>query len=95
MTDTSALNAWFAGVDPGDVDDAARAIRDGSGDAPADWPALAVESGFADDEDAYYDLLHDATIRAAREAARAAEQADDQQLVHALRAMDDMARKVV
>ncbi|MFB6220123.1 MAG: NOP5/NOP56 family protein [Halolamina sp.] len=92
MTDTSAPDAWFTGVEPGDTEAAARAVRRGTAEAPADWPALAVETGFVDDEDAYYDTLHDATIRAARDAAREAEQADDQQLIHALRAMDDTER---
>jgi len=83
---------WFAGVDPDDAAAAGDAVRTGRADAPEDWPALAVDAGFADDEDAYYDQLHDATVTAAHEAARAAERADDQQLIHALRAMDDTER---
>ena len=90
MTETE--DAWFAGVDAGDPEAAAAAIREGEADQPRDWPALAVESGFASDEDEYYDRLHEATVGAAREAARAAERADDQQLIHALRAMDDAER---
>ena len=90
MTETE--DAWFAGVAPGDADAAAAAIRDGEAEQPRDWPALAVESGFAADEDQYYDRLHEATVDAAREAARAAGRADDQQLIHALRAMDDAER---
>ncbi len=90
MTETE--DAWFAGVDAGDPEAAAAAIREGEADQPRDWPALAVESGFASDEDEYYDRLHEATVDAAREAARAAERADDQQLIHALRAMDDAER---
>ena len=90
MTETD--DAWFAGVDPGDSAAAAAAIRDAEADEPQDWPALAVESGFAADEDDYYDRLHDATVAAASEAARAAERADDQQLIHTLRAMDDTER---
>jgi nucleolar protein 56 len=93
MTDTD--DAWFTGVDAGDPEAAAAAIRDGEADEPRDWPALAVDLGVAADEDAYYDRLHEATVTATREAARAAERADDQQLIHALRAIDDMARKLV
>ena len=93
MTETD--DAWFAGVDPGDADAAAAAIREGGADEPRDWPALAVDAGFAADADDYYDRLHEATVDAAREAARAAERADDKQLIHALRAMDDMARILV
>ncbi len=90
MTETD--DAWFAGVDPGDAAAAAAAIREGAADEPRNWPALAVDSGFAADEAEYYDRLHAATVDAAREAARAAGRADDQQLIHALRAMDDAER---
>lgn len=93
MTD----DAWFygSGGRPLDADDAeglAARIRDGSADAPADWPQQATESGFVDDEDAYYEALHAATLAAARGEAREAARADDQQLVHAVRAMDDAER---
>jgi len=78
--------SWFA--DTGD-DEAATAIRDGSASGPDDWPARAVESGFAADTDEYYERLHAATIAAARAGVREAELSDDQQLIHAVRAMDD------
>ena len=92
MSNESAGVAWFRDVDPGDVDVARDAIEGGSADAPADWPALAVETGFATDEDEYYDLLHEATVNATREAVRERERAADQQLVHAVRSMDDLVR---
>ena len=93
MTDSSAADAgWFADVDPDDHESGESAVREGSSDEPRDWPALAVESGFADDEDAYYDALHAATTRATREAVAERESADDRQLVHAVRAMDDCTR---
>lgn len=85
MTD----EGWFTGVDPVDRGAAVTHIREGQADAPADWPAVAVESGFADDEDEYYDRLHEVTMAAAREAADERERAADRQLVHAVRAMDD------
>lgn len=88
MTD----DAWFAGVDPDDRDALAARVRDGGADEPADWPAIAVESGLVDDADAYYDLLHEVTVQAARQGAAEAEAADDRQLVHAVRAMDDAER---
>ena len=90
MTD----DAWFAGLDPADRETAAGRIREGSADAPADWPAMAVETGFAADEDDYYDRLREATIDAGRSAVDERERADDQQLVHAVRAMDDCRRQV-
>jgi len=91
--DTDAASAgWFADVDPGDTDAASEAIVEGSADEPADWPRLAVEAGFAADEDDYYDKLHEATTAATREQVRDRERADDQQLKHAIRAMDDCRR---
>jgi nucleolar protein 56 len=85
---------WFADLSPDDAaGEAARSrIRDGSADAPDDWPARAVESGFAESESNYYATLRKATISATREAVAKRERADDQQLVHAVRAMDDTAR---
>jgi len=82
---------WFAGVERDDTDAAAAAIREGRADAPADWPARALDAGFAANDDDYYDALHEATVAATRRAVREAESADDRQLVHAIRAMDDLA----
>jgi nucleolar protein 56 len=92
MTDESTDAGWFRGLDPGDLDAARDAIDSGRVDAPADWPSQAVEAGFVDDEDNYYSLLQDSTIHATREVARERERADDQQLIHAVRAMDDCGR---
>jgi nucleolar protein 56 len=85
---------WFANLSPDDAagETARGRIRDGSADAPDDWPALAVESGFAESEADYYTTLREATMSATREAVAERERADDQQLVHAVRAMDDAAR---
>jgi len=93
MTDdgTHPEGGWFEKVAPGDAAAGAARIREGRADAPADWPERAVASGFADSEDEYYDALRDASLRAAREGAAERERADDQQLVHAVRAMDDAA----
>ncbi len=88
MTDAG----WFRDLDPDDVEAGAEAIRSGRADAPADWPARAVEAGFAPDAETYYDRLNAAAIRAARDAAAEREGAPDQQLIHAVRAMDDCAR---
>lgn len=89
MTD----DAWFADLDPGDRAAAADRIREGSADSPADWPALAVEAGVSADEAEYYDRLRGATLAAGRAAASEREGAVDQQLVHAVRAMDDCRRQ--
>ncbi|SDM82843.1 nucleolar protein 56 [Halogranum gelatinilyticum] len=85
-------DAWFADLASGDTDEAVARIREGRADAPADWPAAAVESGFAADEEAYYVALREATITAARTAVAERERADDKQLLHAVRAMDDAER---
>ena len=92
MTDSSTEEGWFVGLDPGDTEAASDAIRNGQADGPEDWPEQAVESGFAADEDDYYDALHEATMAATREAVTEAETAGDQQLIHAVRSMDDCER---
>ncbi|SNZ04649.1 rRNA biogenesis protein Nop56/Nop58 [Natronoarchaeum philippinense] len=92
MTNDTAGTGWFESVPPDDVDAAADRIRTGSADAPADWPAQAVEDGAVDDEDAYYDALRAATRSAARAEVSASERAGDKQLVHAVRSMDDCER---
>ncbi|QLK26129.1 NOP58 family protein [Natrinema zhouii] len=89
MTDT---DGWFAAVDRDDPDAMAAAIREGRADGPRDWPALALEAEFASDEDEYYDALGEATTAATRAAVTERERADDRQLVHAVRAMDDCDR---
>ncbi|ADQ67114.1 rRNA biogenesis protein nop56/nop58 [Halogeometricum borinquense DSM 11551] len=83
---------WFEDIAPDDAESASEAIADGEADEPRDWPALAVESGHADSEDEYYDQLREATLTATRAAVRERERADDKQLVHAVRAMDDAER---
>jgi nucleolar protein 56 len=84
--------AWFAGLDPDDVDAGAVAIRTGGTDEPADWPGRAIEAGFAVDADDYYGCLHAAALAAAETEATRRERAGDQQLIHAVRSMDDCAR---
>jgi nucleolar protein 56 len=85
-------NGWFAGLDPDDDAAAVEQIEAGRADTPEDWPQQAVEAGFADDEAAYYDRLHEVTMAATSAAVAEQEGADDQQLVHAVRAMADCER---
>ncbi|MFB6299671.1 MAG: NOP5/NOP56 family protein [Halobacteriales archaeon] len=93
MNDRTAADAgWFSGIDPEDVDEAVASIRSGSADQPQDWPRRALAKGVVSDETAYYDWLHEATVEAARAAVRERERANDQQLKHSVRAMDDCAR---
>lgn len=92
MTDETVDTGWFQGIDPGDPDAARIAIVEGRTDEPDDWPGIAVESGFAADEDDYYDRLHEVTMAATRREVRQREAADDKQLMHAVRAMDDCER---
>jgi nucleolar protein 56 len=84
---------WYAGLAADDQDAHAAAITEGSAESPAEWPDLAVTEGFVDDTEQYYDRLRAATIQATRTAVRAAERSDDQQLIHAVRAMDDCERE--
>ncbi|MFU8868848.1 NOP5/NOP56 family protein [Natronococcus sp.] len=90
--DSPADAGWFAGLEPDDREGGADAIANGTAAEPADWPELAVEAGFASDEAEYYDRLEAATTAATREAVERAERADDRQLVHAVRTMDDCTR---
>ena len=92
MTDAGADSGWFESVPPDDLEAARKAIENGSTETPTDWPTTAVEAGFAEDKEEYYDRLQEATIYATREAVKERERADDQQLTHSIRAMDDCER---
>jgi len=90
--DNPTDQGWFAGVEPGDIDAGVTAIQEGSASTVQDWPARAVESGFAADESEYYERLHETTVAASRRAVTQREGADDQQLIHSIRALDDCQR---
>jgi len=93
MSDTPPPDGgWFERVDADDLDGAVEAVLDGSAETPRDWPALAVDAGYADSEAAYYDRLHEVTTRTLRREVRRRERADDKQVAHAVRAMDDAER---
>ena len=83
---------WFETVDPGDVDDAVEALQSGQAETPRDWPQEAIDAGVVENRAAYYSWLHDATLSATTRAVSARELADDQQLIHAIRALDDCQR---
>jgi nucleolar protein 56 len=93
MTDSATPDerGWFAGQAQSDGSESA-AIQEGQAKSPEEWPARAVEAGFADSEQEYYDRLHEVTVEAARAEARERQQADDQQIIHAVRAIDDCER---
>ncbi|WP_339103418.1 NOP5/NOP56 family protein [Haloterrigena salinisoli] len=93
MTDSAgADDGWFESLESDGPEAAATAVREGAADDPRDWPALAVEAGVVADEAEYYDALRAATTAATRAAVTEREAADDRQLVHAVRAMDDCTR---
>ena len=92
MTDHTTDRGWFADLPPGSVETAREAIESGATAEPADWPQRAVEAGFADSEADYYALLQEATLTTTRAAVTDRERADDKQLLHAVRAMDDATR---
>ncbi len=92
MTQDRATDSWFDGVDSETLSDTRSAIENETAETPNAWPAVATESGFADTRHDYYDRLHEATVSVTREMARDAEQADDQQMIHCVRALDDCDR---
>ena len=92
VEDAHRGSGWFEDVSRADPEVATGAIADGFAESARDWPTLAVETGFADDESDYYQALHAATMAATRTAVRERERADDRQLIHAVRAMDDCQR---
>jgi nucleolar protein 56 len=83
---------WFVGLDPDDDEEPPDAIRRGHASEPEEWPTRAVEMGVVADEAEYYDRLREATIAAARAEVTERERADDKQLAHAIRALDDCER---
>ncbi|SNR27812.1 rRNA biogenesis protein Nop56/Nop58 [Halorubrum ezzemoulense] len=99
---SDGAEGWFEALPSGATEDtdtesdaaprAAARVREGTAASPADWAVRAVESGFAAGADEYYDRLKAAATRATREAVRERERADDAQLIHAVRAMDDAER---
>ena len=88
----STGTGWFEGVDPDDIESASESITTNQAEAPRDWPTVAVQSGFADSKEEYYERLHEVTLHATREEVRTRERADDKQLVRSVRAMDDAER---
>ncbi|MFC7073878.1 NOP5/NOP56 family protein [Halovenus rubra] len=85
-------SGWFESLDSGDVGAAVGVIRDGSGTEPREWAQEAIDNGAVPDESTYYNWLHEATLAAAREETTERELADDQQLIHAIRSLDDCER---
>lgn len=85
---------WFVGIDAGDTAAGAQRICERRAETPQGWPALAVELRFVSSEAAYYDALGAATRETAKAAAAESESADDKQLIHAVRGMDDKGTKV-
>lgn len=93
MTDPDAREgAWFTGLAPADVDEAALAIRDGSAPSPAPWATLAVESGFVETTEEYYGSLREATIAAMEHAIAERAAAEDEHVKQRIRALDDVDR---
>lgn len=87
-----SIDGWFENLDPDDIEGAATAVMDGQAERPADWPTVAVDTGFVDSETAYYDRLRTASITAAEAAVTERELADDRQLLHAVRSLEDCDR---
>ncbi len=88
MNGSSSTDGWFMHPPESQVD----ALKTGRADQPEHWPQLAVEAGMFADETQYYERLHAVCVQAARGSVAEREGADDQQLIHAVRAVDDLAR---
>lgn len=84
------IRGTSAAAGAGDVE--AEGVGGDGAATPQPWPRLAVAAGVVADEAAYYDWLHRVTVEAARVAAAEAEGADDAQLIHAIRTLDDLER---
>ncbi|MDY7081113.1 MAG: hypothetical protein SXQ77_01590, partial [Halobacteria archaeon] len=96
MTMTDEPEYWFSDVssDAG-VEELADHIDSFSSDhQPADLPNLAIESGFVDTEDEYYDVLHDATLELARRRVEEAKEASDIDLVNAVRSLETLEENI-
>ncbi len=87
-----ADEGWFHGLDAGDLEGAAERIQSGSAESPRAWPEQAVETGFVPDTDAYFDRLGKASRLAVERAVAERAGADDRQVIHAVRAIDDLDR---
>lgn len=94
MTNKTSTNGWFAGLSSTDRGAILEAINEGSADSPDKWPVLATEAGFVETENEYYSLLHEYALDATNQAIQQAERQPDQQLIHAVRALDDTSRVV-
>lgn len=92
MSNDKAGTGWFESVPPDNPEAAREAIENGTANSPADWPARAVATGFTGDESTYYDTLHEATLNATHDVVAERERADDRQLIHGIRAIDDCER---
>lgn len=92
MNARNPTQGWFESLRGGDTESAVQALREGRAESPREWPRLAVESGVVDSKGEYYERLRETALTATRETVRKHERADDNQLVHAVRAMDDCRR---
>ena len=93
MTDADSFRSgWFFGLDQDDLDGAIESITNGSATESANWPEIAVETGFAESTERYYRTLRDATIAATELEIDRIAAADDEQVKQQIRALDDVER---
>ncbi|QZA87578.1 NOP58 family protein [Salinarchaeum sp. IM2453] len=85
----SSEEGWYVGSNPDKITIAVQGILAGSASEPAEWPEKAIEETEVTSKSEYYEWLQKATIEAARKTIKEQEQSSDQQLIHAVRAMDD------
>ncbi|MDY6779649.1 MAG: hypothetical protein SV760_03710, partial [Halobacteria archaeon] len=87
---------WFSGLGSKDTDEAVEALRSRSkdGDEAVDLPRIAVENGYFDTEDEYYELLRDAAIELTRSEIAEESGSREEHLINALRSVDSLDKTV-
>ena len=92
MSDGEGTDGWFVGTTSFPSEQAIENYRTGSADVPKRWPTIAVSAGHFADQSEYYRALHQTAIAATREAVSEHAAASDVQVIHKVRAADDLGR---
>lgn len=83
------MSSWFEhGTDTNALEESLN--KDGVEPDTRDLPALAVESGTFETQDAYYDTLHEATVEAARRRVDDAVDTAERDIVNAVRTLETL-----
>lgn len=83
---------WFAEASSLPSDSAIEAIQTGTAITPQEWPQLAIQTGIVADEREYFSALQETAVAACKSAVEAHAAASDVQIIHRVRAADDLGR---